>query len=100
MNRERHVPAWFRVEEFLISNSMTRPLLFNWHRLKKKLGTIRERRQARKHPLCLRNFERRTFSQNGEDGVIEEVFKRIETTDRFFVEFGIQDGTECCTRDL
>jgi hypothetical protein len=100
MNREGHVPNWFRVEELLISNALTRPLLFNWHRVKKKLGTIREKRLAQKYPQCLLNFERRTFSQNGEDGIIEEIFKRIETTDKFFVEFGIQDGTECCTRDL
>jgi hypothetical protein len=100
MIRERHVPNWFRVEELLISNALTRPLLFNWHRVKKKLGTIREKQLTRKYPLCLLNFERRTFSQNGEDGIIEEIFKRIETTDKFFVEFGIQDGTECCTRDL
>jgi len=37
-------------------------------------------------------FEYRVFSQNGEDGVIAEIFRRIGTTNRFFVEFGIGDG--------
>src|SRR5262245_26731952 len=96
--RKSHVPLWFSIEEVLISKPITRPLLFNWHRVKKKYGTIRERRQARGYPLCLRNYERRIFSQNGEDGIIEEIFNRIDTTNKLFVEIGIQDGTECCTR--
>lgn len=38
--------------------------------------------------------EFRVFSQNGEDGVIVEIFNRIGVTNRYFVEFGIQDGSE------
>jgi len=34
------------------------------------------------------------FSQFGEDGIIREIFTRIGTGDRFFVEFGVQDGLE------
>jgi hypothetical protein len=33
-------------------------------------------------------------SQNGEDGIIQEIFRRIQTTDRVFVEIGVGDGTE------
>lgn len=44
--------------------------------------------------------ELRVFSQNGEDGVIAEIFHRIGTTNRFFVEFGIDTGLECNTRFL
>lgn len=36
----------------------------------------------------------RTFSQNDEDGIIREIFHRIETADNFFVEFGVGDGRE------
>jgi hypothetical protein len=39
-------------------------------------------------------FELRVFSQNGEDGVIGEIFSRIGTTNRTFVEFGIGTGRE------
>jgi hypothetical protein len=39
-------------------------------------------------------YELKVFSQNGEDGVLIEIFNRIGTTNRYFVEFGIQDGTE------
>jgi len=98
--RQDHLPTWYRFEEHLISNPLTRPLLFTWHRFRKKWGTIREKYVARKYPQCLLNFEQRVFSQNGEDGIIAEIFDRIGTTEKFFVEFGIQDGTECCTRNL
>ena len=39
----------------------------------------------------------KVYSQHDEDGIIEEVFRRIGTTDRFFVEFGVGDGLENCT---
>jgi hypothetical protein len=42
----------------------------------------------------LTRFELRVFSQNGEDGVLVELLNRIGVTNRFFVEVGIQDGTE------
>ncbi len=100
VNRRNHVPAWYRLEESLISNPLTRPLLFTWHRIRKKYGTLRERHLARRYPLCLMNFEQKFYSQHGEDGIIREIFNRIGTTDKFFVEFGIQDGSECNTRNL
>ena len=40
------------------------------------------------------------FSQNGEDGIIAEVFQRIGAGDRFFVEIGAGDGIENNTRLL
>ncbi len=40
------------------------------------------------------------YSQNGEDGIIAEIFSRIGTKDKFFVEIGVQDGSECNTRLL
>jgi hypothetical protein len=49
------------------------------------------------HPDKLNIYEYSSFSQNGEDGIIEEIFKRIGTTNRFFVEFGVETGIECNT---
>ena len=39
----------------------------------------------------------KVYSQHDEDGLIEEIFNRVGTTDRFFVEFGVGDGLENCT---
>lgn len=43
-------------------------------------------------PKRLNHFEAQVFSQNGEDGVIAEIFARIGETDRTFVECGVGDG--------
>jgi len=42
----------------------------------------------------LNHFEHQVFSQNGEDGIIAEIFRRIGIKDRFFVEFGVGNGLE------
>lgn len=42
----------------------------------------------------LNRYEFQAFSQFGEDGIIQEIFKRIGTTDKFFVEFGVETGVE------
>lgn len=42
----------------------------------------------------LTGFELRGFSQNGEDGVLVELLNRVGVGGRFFVEFGIQNGSE------
>ena len=39
-------------------------------------------------------------SQNGEDGMIHEIFRRISTQSRIFVEIGVGDGRECNTAFL
>lgn len=41
--------------------------------------------------------EKRVYSQNGEDGIIEFIFSKIGTTNKFSVEFGVGDGFECNT---
>lgn len=45
-------------------------------------------------PRCLNHFEHRLFSQDGGDGILAEIFRRIGVTDGRFVEFGVQDGLE------
>jgi hypothetical protein len=46
------------------------------------------------NPKRLNRFEYQVYSQNGEDGIIAEIFKRIGTTNRVFVEFGVGDGLQ------
>ncbi len=48
----------------------------------------------------LTRFEHKIFSQFGEDGIIAEIFNRIGVTNRFFVEFGVENGTETNTTRL
>jgi regulator of replication initiation timing len=51
-------------------------------------------------PKRLNRFEWSTFSQFGEDGIIAEIFKRIGTTNRYFIEFGVENGEESNTTNL
>jgi len=48
-----------------------------------------------KDPLRLLASGYRVFSQNQEDGMIAEVFRRIGATSRRFIEVGVEDGLEC-----
>lgn len=53
-----------------------------------------------RHFSTINDFERRVTSQNGEDGIIAELFRRIGVSNRFFVEFGAADGAQCNTAQL
>jgi len=67
-------------------------------RLRRHLAS--QRRDDDRHPNSLVWSEMSEFSQNGEDGVIAEIFERIGATNRFFIEIGASDGEENCTRNL
>ncbi|MGC4016774.1 MAG: hypothetical protein QM755_20000 [Luteolibacter sp.] len=45
-------------------------------------------------PKRLARFGYQVNSQNDEDGIIQEIFRRIGTSNRIFVEIGIGDGLE------
>lgn len=51
-------------------------------------------------PRRLEHFGYKVYSQSDEDGIIDEIFKRIGTTNKVFVEFGVEVGLECNTRYL
>jgi hypothetical protein len=42
----------------------------------------------------LMKHQSQVYSQNGEDGIIAEIFNRIGTTNKFFVEIGVENGIE------
>lgn len=52
------------------------------------------------HPQRLERHGFRSFSQNDEDGILQEIFRRIGAANRTFVEFGVQDGLQTNTRLL
>lgn len=60
----------------------------------------RRSRQPASSPVDLCSSELRVFSQNGEDGIIESLVRAIGDVPPYFVEFGVEDGTECSTRLL
>ena len=52
-------------------------------------------------PCDLQNYERRVYSQNGEDGILLRIFDTIGTTNKYYVEFGVgPTGTQRNTRLL
>lgn len=51
-------------------------------------------------PLDLGRHHGQVYSQNGEDGIIAEIFRRVGVNDGFFVEIGVGDGLENNTRFL
>ena len=53
-----------------------------------------------REPLALENFGYKVYSQNDEDGIIHEIFKRIGTETKEFVELGVGNGLECNTHYL
>lgn len=52
----------------------------------------KERYQDKKNLI---NFGFKVYSQSDEDGIIEEIFNRINTSSKVFIELGVQDGKEC-----
>ena len=48
-------------------------------------------------PHSINDYDDSVFSQNGEDGILRELFLRLGYADPFSVEFGVGDGLECNT---
>jgi len=48
----------------------------------------------------LNRHEYQVFSQNGEDGIIHEIFNRVGYTNKYFIEFGVENGLECNSTNL
>jgi hypothetical protein len=51
-------------------------------------------------PKRLLRYGFKVYSQHDEDGIIQEIFRRIGTGPRTFVEFGVETGVECNTVKL
>ena len=46
------------------------------------------------------NYGFKVYSQNDEDGILNEIFNRIGIKNKTFIEFGVEDGKECNTTFL
>jgi hypothetical protein len=51
-------------------------------------------------PKKLNRYEYNIYSQSGDDGILNEIFKRVKTTNKYFVEFGVSNGLENNTAAL
>jgi len=60
--------------------------------------TLAQPRYADPKRLLRHGFK--VYSQHEEDGIIQEIFRRIGTSKRTFVEFGVESGVECNTVKL
>jgi hypothetical protein len=52
---------------------------------------------AKEDPLRLEPYGFKAYSQNEEDGIIEEIFRRLGIHNGIFVEIGVENGLECNT---
>jgi len=53
---------------------------------------------SQKETIRLKEFQ--IYSQTGEDGILQYIFEQIGTTNKTFVEIGIEDGRQCNTANL
>ena len=53
-----------------------------------------------KNDEFINSYSFKVFSQYGEDGIIKEIFRRIGTSNKYFVEFGVGNGFENNTLHL
>lgn len=54
----------------------------------------------KRFPCELNKYENKIYSQNGEDGLILEIFNRIGSKNNTIVEIGIEDGKQCNSANL
>lgn len=68
-----------------------------YHALPEYRRLLQELRRQPGEPAAaadLTGYEFQVCSQNGEDGVLAEILRRIGVAERTFVEFGVETGTE------
>src|SRR5437763_16447038 len=74
-----------------IANFNAAMMQMNLHRFWTE--TLAQPRYADPKRLLRHGFK--VYSQHDEDGIIQEIFRRIGTSNRTFVEFGVETGGEC-----
>jgi hypothetical protein len=95
-----------RFYQLLTSLPVAREALRQMNSLSSDLSTLRtmlssssynaemENSPRYKDPLRLPRYAFQVNSQNGEDGILQEIFRRIGTQDKIFVEIGVGDGAQ------
>lgn len=73
------------------------------NRVKKNVRPKQNIRLLSRKVIDLTRFEKKNYSQHGEDGITSILVKLLygnDNTNKFYVEFGVENGTECNTRIL
>lgn len=50
--------------------------------------------------ILTRSAEAQIYSQNGEDGITRALLQMVDIPNKYYVEFGVEDGSQCNTRFL
>jgi hypothetical protein len=86
---------------YVKSPRRVRTLLWRIFYLWKSLEFYLNWHLMRQHEIRNINFfEKKVFSQHGEDGIIQVILDKVGVTNKYCVEFGVGDGSESCTRYL
>ena len=86
----------FRKQRSMIKKILGHTTSMHQYLIHQELSSLRNSARHR-NPKSLAPFGYKVYSQNDEDGIIREIFTRIGTTNKTFVEFGVDDGKECNT---
>ena len=79
-----------------IANFSAAMVQMNIHRFRDE--TLAQPRYA--DPKRLLRYGFKIYSQHDEDGIIQEIFRRIGVATSSFIEFGVETGVECNTAKL
>src|SRR5262245_35138910 len=93
--------SWERLNETLAAVSRTSATLAQIQQsvVQRELDWLRSRPKC-SDPKHLGPYGAKIYCQCDEDGIITEIFRRIGTTNKCFVEFGIGNGLENNTNAL
>jgi hypothetical protein len=75
-------------------------IAFRLHKIQEALGRIETRQSIGLYQGNIQAVEFRTFSQWGEDGIIQFLLRNVDIKRKIFIEFGVQNYTESSTRFL
>jgi hypothetical protein len=64
------------------------------------LGNIISENNKKKNESNISSYEFSIFSQWGDDGIIDYLINNLDIKNKSFIEFGVQDYTECNTKFL
>lgn len=82
--------------KMIFQNLLNKRSKYDWFNLNEHLFENPKYKNSKR----ITHYGKTVFSQNGEDGIIHEIFNRIGTTNKYFCEFGVEDGIESNTTFL